>query len=74
MKSSAKNIQIASYDDLFKTDAERQADTLERIQELPLDRLVPFPNHPFKVVDDEHGGQQANGFHFRRGGILPKRK
>lgn len=53
MKSSAKNIQIASYDDLFKTDAERLADTQERIQELPLEKLIPFPNHPFKVVDDE---------------------
>lgn len=53
MKSSAKNIQIASYDDLFKTDAERLADTQERIQMLALDKLVPFPNHPFKVLDDE---------------------
>lgn len=53
MKSSAKNIQIASYDDLFKTDAERLTDAQERIQELPLDKLVPFLNHPFKVTDDE---------------------
>lgn len=53
MKSAAKNIQIASYDDLFKTEAERLADTQERIQELPLSKLVPFPNHPFKVLDDE---------------------
>lgn len=53
MKSAAKNIRIASYDDLFKTDAERQADTQERVQSLPLDKLVPFPNHPFKVRDDE---------------------
>lgn len=53
MKSAAKNIQIASYDDLFKTDAERQADAQERVQSLPLDKLVPFPNHPFKVRDDE---------------------
>jgi ParB family transcriptional regulator, chromosome partitioning protein len=53
MKSSAKNIQIASYDDLFKTDEERLADTQERIQVLPLDKLLPFPNHPFKVVEDE---------------------
>ena len=53
MKSPAKNIQIASYDDLFKTDAERLADTQERIQMLALDKLVPFPNHPFKVLDDE---------------------
>lgn len=53
MKSAAKNIQFASYDDLFKTDEERQADAQERVQSLPLDRLMPFPNHPFKVLDDE---------------------
>ena len=53
MKSAAKNIQLASYDDLFKTDEERQADTQERIQNLPLDNLEPFPNHPFKVIDDD---------------------
>ncbi|MEG1548791.1 MAG: ParB/RepB/Spo0J family partition protein, partial [Clostridia bacterium] len=44
---------MAKYDDLFKNDAERLADTQERIQSLPLDKLVPFPNHPFKVLDDE---------------------
>lgn len=53
MKSAAKNIQLASYDDLFKTDEERLSDTQERVQSLPLDRLMPFPNHPFKVLDDE---------------------
>lgn len=53
MKSAAKNIQLASYDDLFKTDEERQADAQERVQSLPLDRLMPFPSHPFKVLDDE---------------------
>ena len=53
MKSAVKNIQLASYDDLFKTDEERLSDTQERVQSLPLDRLMPFPNHPFKVLDDE---------------------
>lgn len=53
MKSAAKNIQLASYDDLFRTDEERQADTQERVQNLPLDKLEPFPNHPFKVIDDD---------------------
>ena len=53
MKSAAKNIQLASYDDLFKTDEERQADTQERVQSLPLDKLEPFSNHPFKVIDDD---------------------
>lgn len=53
MKSAAKNIQLASYDDLFKTDEERQADAQERVQNLPLDKLEPFPNHPFKVIDND---------------------
>lgn len=38
---------------MFKTDEERLSDTQERVQSLPLDRLTPFPNHPFKVLDDE---------------------
>lgn len=53
MKSSAKHIQISSYDDLFKTDEERKIDLQEKIQDIDLDKLVPFPNHPFKVIDDE---------------------
>ena len=53
MKSAAKNIQLASYDDLFKTDEERQADAQERVRSLPLDKMEPFPNHPFKVIDDD---------------------
>ena len=53
MKSAAKNIQLASYDDLFKTDEERQADAQERVQSLPLDKMEPFPNHLFKVIDDD---------------------
>lgn len=53
MKSSARKIQLASYDDLFKNDEERLADTQERIQMLSPEKLQPFPNHPFKVVDDD---------------------
>lgn len=53
MKSSARKIQLASYDDLFKNDEERLADTQERIQMLSPEKMLPFPNHPFKVVDDE---------------------
>ena len=45
MKSAAKNIQISSYEDLFKTEQERQADAQERVQNLPLEHLVPFPKH-----------------------------
>ena len=53
MKSSAIKIQLASYDDLFKNDEERLADTQERIQMLSPEKIQPFPNHPFRVVDDE---------------------
>ncbi len=53
MKSAARNIKTSKLDDLFKTDDERLADSQERIQDLPLESLVPFPNHPFKVLDDE---------------------
>lgn len=53
MKSAAKNIQISSYEDLFKTEQERQADAQERVQNLLLEHLVPFPKHPFQVNDDD---------------------
>lgn len=53
MKSSARKIQLTSYDDLFKNDEERLADTQERIQMLSPEKMKPFPNHPFKVIDDD---------------------
>ena len=53
MKSSARKIQLTSYDDLFKNDEERLADTQERIQMLLPEKMQPFPNHPFKVIDDD---------------------
>lgn len=53
MKSSARKIQLTSYDDLFKNDEERLADTQERIQMLSPEKMQPFPNHPFKVIDDD---------------------
>lgn len=53
MKSSARKIQLTSYDDLFKNDEERLADTQDRIQMLSPEKMQPFPNHTFKVVDDE---------------------
>ena len=70
MKSAAKNIQLASYDDLFKTDEERQADAQERVQSLPLDRLMPFPNHPFKVLDDEKMQETVESIK-KRGVLVP---
>lgn len=53
MKSSAKNIKLASVDDIFSTEESRVDDQRERVQEIPLSELHPFKNHPFKVKDDE---------------------
>ena len=57
MKSSARNVKLASVDDLFTTEENRQeiqADAKrEKVQMLPLSELHPFRNHPFKVKDDD---------------------
>ena len=52
MKSSAKNIVLKSVDDIFQTEENRADAQRERVQEIPLDQLKPFRNHPFKVRDD----------------------
>ena len=53
MKSSAKNISLTSLDDLFSTEEERSKDVVGAIVNIPLSKLHDFPNHPFKVRDDE---------------------
>ena len=53
MKSSAKNIVLKSVDDIFQTEENRADARRERVQEIPLDQLKPFKNHPFKVRDDQ---------------------
>ena len=57
MKSSARNVKLASVDDLFTTEENRQElqaeAKREKVQMIPLSELHPFRNHPFKVKDDE---------------------
>lgn len=42
------NVSLTSYDDIFGPE-----ESCERVQEIPLEELHPFKNHPFKVIDDE---------------------
>ena len=51
MKSSAMNIQMTTYDDLFSVGS--SVETGGNVQEIPLTELFPFKDHPFKVLDDE---------------------
>ena len=53
MKSSAKNVKLASVDDLFSTEESRADVEHEKVMEVSLAELHPFKNHPFNVKDDE---------------------
>ena len=53
MPRKGANISLSSYDDIFETDESRADSQLEKVQKIPLSELVPFKNHPFKVIDDE---------------------
>ena len=53
MPKRGANISLRSYDDIFETDESRADAQLERVQKIPISELVPFKDHPFKVVDDE---------------------
>ncbi len=53
MKSSAKNIQVTKFDDLFSAGNPAEAGGSGNVQEIPLTELFPFKDHPFKVLDDD---------------------
>ncbi len=59
MKSSAKNISLSSYDDIFKTDESVAETGREKVTEIALTELHPFKNHPFKVLDDDRMADTA---------------
>lgn len=61
MKSSARKIELAGFNDLFQTGG-------ETVQEIPLSELFPFKDHPFQVRDDE--AMQKTVDSIARSGVL----
>ena len=53
MPKSGLNVALKGLDDLFSTEENRQEEQREQVQQIPIDALHPFANHPFKVLDDE---------------------
>lgn len=53
MSSKKTAVTLTAYEDLFSSEAERQEVGREQVQNVPLELFHPFPNHPFKVLDDE---------------------
>lgn len=68
MAKTAGNLAIATYDDIFRTDALPENVSIERVQEIPLDKLHPFVNHPFHVRDD--AAMQETAESIQKYGIL----
>lgn len=49
MASKLSGIELTRYDDLFKTDAEREADRQERIQIVPAAEIFPYSRQPYTI-------------------------
>ena len=54
MKENEKmHLRKITRDNFFMTQEERDAEKLERVQNISISSITGFPNHPFKVKDDE---------------------
>ena len=66
-KNSAASL-LTSVDSLFTTQEERDTATQPRVQEIPIDKIDDFPNHPFKVRMDDNMIEMAES--VKQHGIL----
>lgn len=53
MKKDKLKMKLPSVDDLFTTEEERQDAKLPKLYEIPLMQIDDFPEHPYRVLDDE---------------------
>ena len=67
-KENTDGIKLPSLDELFSAQEERDDAKLKRIYEIPLSEIDPFPDHPFKVQDDEDMMNLAES--IRANGVL----
>ena len=53
MPKSNANLALKGLDEMFSTEESRQKQKREQVQQIPIEELFPFKEHPFKVLDDE---------------------
>ena len=53
MPKSNANLALKGLDEMFSTEESRQEQKREHVQQIPIEELFPFKEHPFKVLDDE---------------------
>ena len=70
MTKRKSDFTLTTLDDLFTTQEMRDDAKLEKVQNIPLEDLQPFENHPFKVADDEEMKQMIESIE-RVGTISP---
>ena len=63
MPKSGLNVALKGLDDLFSSEETRQEEQREQVQQIPVDELFPFKNHPFKVLDDDAMTRTVEVFH-----------
>lgn len=69
-KEERMHLPKITLDDFLSTQEERDAKKLEKVQMIPLDKITDFPNHPYRVVEDEEMSNMADSI-VKRGLIHP---
>ncbi|MFR3144948.1 ParB/RepB/Spo0J family partition protein [Eubacterium sp. AM05-23] len=67
-KSKELKLDLPSVDELFTTEEERLDANREKVQEIPIDQIEDFSNHPFKIKEDEAMIEMAES--IREYGVL----
>ena len=70
MAGRKSDFTLTKLDDLFTTQAQRDEEQLSKIRDIPLELIDDFPDHPFKVRDDEDMQQLVESIK-ERGVITP---
>ena len=71
MAGRKSDFTLTRLDDLFTTQAQREEERLSKIRDIPLELIDDFPDHPFKVRDDEDMQQLVESIK-ERGVITPR--
>ena len=53
MKEQEQKMKLPKLDDLFTSQAQRDYEKAEKVEEIDINKIADFPNHPFKVQDDD---------------------
>ena len=53
MKEQGHEMKLPKLDDLFTNQAQRDYEKAEKVEEIDISKISDFPNHPFKVKDDD---------------------